>query len=205
VRPVAFDARVVAASQQSLSELVAKGSFREDLAARLDGLSVAIPPLRERREDTPSLFAHFLEQHSGGRAPTVTVKLFESLCLYPWPANVRELELLARRLLATHGLEPLLRGSHLPSKFHTLDSDAEVAHAAPPSESRGAHDYRLLVEALEKNGGNVKLAAETVGISRQRAYRVMKQHGAVTNSKSDAPSNGSSSRPESYAGGMEDE
>lgn len=187
VKPVAFDTRILAATQRPLAELVAAGSFREDLAARLDGLSVTIPSLRDRRGDAPSLFAHFIERHSGGHPPNITTKLYESLCLHDWPANVRELELLARRLLATHGLEPALRRRHLPDKFQT--GDAENGESMPQpnvDESRSAHDHRRLVEALEKNGGNVKLAAEVIGISRQRAYRLMKEHGEPNGKKNGA-------------------
>ena len=102
-RDVPIDVRVIAATQEPLGEAVAAKRFRADLHARLDGLTVVLPPLRARREDIVPLFLELLRQHAGGRPPAVEPKLAEALCLYDWPLNVRELVLLARRLLGLHG------------------------------------------------------------------------------------------------------
>ena len=163
-------ARVVAACQQPLSELVARGRFRADLAARLAGVIVEIPELVQRRADIPSLFDRFLCEHSGATAPPVSTRLHEHLCLHDWPGNVRELELLARQLLATHGMEPLLRRSHLPKAMHPLTTDTRIDGASPRSNSA---DVACLTNALKQVGGNVKVAAKMAGISRQRAYRLI--------------------------------
>ena len=117
IREARFSARVVAACQEPLEDLVARGRFREDLAARLGGLVITLPELRERRSDIPSLFQHHLRAHSEGNAPPVCVRLFERLCVYEFPANVRELEFVARRMLALHAGEPMLTCQHLPESL----------------------------------------------------------------------------------------
>ncbi len=164
-----FEARIVAACHEPLSDSVAKGSFREDLAARLAGVVIPLPELRLRRADIPALFDTFLRQYSGGTAPAVSTKLYERLCLYAWPGNVRELELLARQLLAIRGMEPLLRRSHLPP---ALLPAPEASDAAPVTRSNTV-DVDRLSSALKDAGGNVKAAAKMAGISRQRAYRLI--------------------------------
>jgi DNA-binding NtrC family response regulator len=173
---VPFDARLVVATQTPLDELVAQGSFRNDLAARLAGLTVRLPTLSARKADVPALFWQFLREHSGGRPPQVSSKLFERLCLHEWPGNVRELLLLARQLLAVHGMEPFLRRSHLPEELRgakAASRDSDVAGLAPREEDRSEYDLRRLRAAIREAGGNVTLAAERSGISRQRAYRLM--------------------------------
>ncbi len=171
---VVVDVRIVSASQKPLRELVAQHKLRQDLAARLNGLELRIPALAARRADVPRLFMQFLKQQSGGRPPAVEARLIEALCLHAWPENVRELELLTRRLLAVHGHEPSLRRQHLPPELAGLSDDANKTGrpSAPPRERRD-HDLALLHLELAKNGGNVKAAAEALGISRQRVYRLL--------------------------------
>jgi transcriptional regulator of acetoin/glycerol metabolism len=202
-RPVPFDARIIAATQRPLDQLIAEGSFRSDLAGRLQGLVVTIPPLAERRRDVPALFHHFLREHSGGRPPPVSTRLYEQLCLYAWPMNVRELELLARQLLFVHGLEPKLRRSHLPEHFQALTEGTDDTNLPEGFASRDEYDLHRLTEALRKNGGNVSLAAKHGGISRQRAYRLMKlgrANEAGENGKSLAPTPNELSDPGSDDG-----
>ena len=90
-----IDVRVVVAGQQPLIEAVRAGRFRADLLARLDGLTVRLPPLRERREDVIPLFSRLLEEIGQGRVPAIESDFAERLCMHDWPFNVRELVLLA--------------------------------------------------------------------------------------------------------------
>jgi len=172
--PTKVDVRIVSASQRPLNELVSAGKFRQDLAARLRGLDLRIPPLEERRSDVAHLFAQFINRLSGGRPPAVEARLVEALCLHEWPENVRELELLTRRLLAVHGHEPTLRRQHLPAELAALNEDkGGVARQANAPRDRRAHDLSRIKKVLAENGGNVKAAAEALGISRQRIYRLL--------------------------------
>jgi DNA-binding NtrC family response regulator len=172
-REAHFSARVVAACQEPLVDLVAQGRFREDLAARLGGLVITLPELGERRSEIPSLFQHQLRVHSGGVAPPVCPRLFERLCLYDFPANVRELEFVARRMLALHAGEPLLRCEHLPDHFKG-QPDAVSAPSKARDSDRNQEDLASLMAALNRARGNVARAAEYAGISRQRAYRLIR-------------------------------
>jgi DNA-binding NtrC family response regulator len=175
VRSVRFDARIVVAGQWPLEEFVECGALRRDLGARLKGLEVSVPPLRARRGDVPSLFWRLMEQSSGAPPPPVSVKAYEALCVYAWPENVRELQLTARRLLALHGSEPMLHRRHLPEAVQRSCSSAAASHCErrAPVENRAEHDQRQLAWALEQSGGNLKAAAKSIGISRQRAYRLL--------------------------------
>ncbi len=193
-RPVPIDVRVVAAGQQSLSDAVKEGRFRADLLARLDGLTVCLPPLRQRKEDILPLFLHYLAEKSGGRPPAIEADLAERLCVYDWPFNVREVVLLAQRLVVLHAGEAALTAQHLPQRMNdtidarlsvlpapaTMDSAASgLASAADaqcvpsPSASPERDELSELVVALRTTGGNVSRGAAMLGISRQRAYRLL--------------------------------
>jgi DNA-binding NtrC family response regulator len=188
--PFRFEARIVSACQVPLTALVAAGKFREDLAARLSGLVVVLPEVRERRADVPALFHTFLQRHARATAPLVSTRFYERLCLHDWPGNVREIELLARRLLALHGLEPLFRRSHLPDMLRGQGSVSDpTVEAAISPKRRNARDVEKFSVALEEAGGNVRRAAAATGISRQRAYRLIGSHrltGFVAHSREGA-------------------
>jgi DNA-binding NtrC family response regulator len=175
-RAVPINVRVVVAGQRSLREDVRDGRFRADLVARLEGVTVLLPPLRERREDVLPLFSHALGLLSEGHAPAVAADFAERLCLYDWPFNVRELVLLARRLLVLRGDSSTLRAEHLPEPM--LAGSGKPVGSSPtaaPKSSKGAEPVELpaLLSALRASGGNVAQASAMLGITRQRAYRLM--------------------------------
>jgi transcriptional regulator with AAA-type ATPase domain len=186
-RPIPIDVRMVVAGQQSLLEAARQGHFRPDLLARLDGMTVRLPPLRSRREDVPPLFFHFLVELGQGRAPTIERDFIERLCLHDWPFNVRELVLLARRLMVLHGGESTWVAAHLPEHIGDLapmptprtpvPGAAASRSLAEPSAAAGkaavAVELPALVTALRASAGNVARAAAMLGITRQRAYRLM--------------------------------
>ena len=191
---VAVDVRIVTASQKPLRDLVAQNKLRHDLAARLNGLEVRLPPLAARRADVAHLFKQFLTQQCGGRPPAVEGRLVEALCLHDWPENVRELELLTRRLLAVHGHEPLLRRHFLPKELVARSQDSGRAEPVSTARNRRDHDLSRIKQELQHNGRNVKLAAEALGISRQRIYRLLEGtdlamlDGQELGEKTDGPS-----------------
>jgi transcriptional regulator with PAS, ATPase and Fis domain len=180
-QPVPIDVRMVAACQQPLMDGVRAGRFRPDLLARLDGLTVHLPPLRDRRQDVLPLFSYLLRHLNQTRAPALESDLVERLCLYDWPFNVRELVFLARRLLALHGNESTLLASHLPERMRdqatALPAGSDQALAAPDSVTKGLQaesvELPALIVALRAAGGNVARASAMLGITRQRAYRMM--------------------------------
>ena len=180
-RAVPVDVRVVVASQGSLDEAVHEGRFRADLLARLEGVTVRLPPLRKRREDVPPLFSHFLKEQSQGRAPAVEADLVERLLLHDWPFNVRELVLLVRRLLVLHGGESTLHAHHLPERMGegagSEPPARKAAQPAPVPAGADAVELPALIAALRTAAGNVARASAILGITRQRAYRLMEGHG----------------------------
>jgi transcriptional regulator of acetoin/glycerol metabolism len=182
-RPVPVDVRIVVASQQPLMDAVKQGRFRADLLARLDGITVRLPPLRQRKEDVPHLFSQMLRELTQGRAPAVEGDVVERLCIHDWPFNVRELVQLVRQLLVLHPGESLLQGSHLPGRIGSRSSDSAHGKAAGKPAARaetaaGADIVELpaLLVALRASGGNVARASAMLGITRQRAYRLMEGH-----------------------------
>src|SRR6266850_572545 len=93
-QPATIDVRVIAATHGDLAALIGQGTFREDLFYRLNVIQIALPPLRDRREDIPALAEHFLARSAGklGRRLRLSPEALERFLRYPWPGNVRELE-----------------------------------------------------------------------------------------------------------------
>lgn len=191
--PEAVDLRVVAAAQTALVDRVEAGKFRADLYARLNGVEVHIPPVRKRREEVIAHFRRELSVRCGGAGPDLDADLAEQLCLYDWPLNVREIRQLAARMAVLHGAEALLTRAHLPERiagWRTRDSKrppeprreraarspSRAARRLDANERRNRNDLESLVRALRQVGGNVSAAAKAIGMSRQRAYRLMDQH-----------------------------
>lgn len=173
-KPVPVDVRVIAASQSNLDELVTQGRLREDLAMRLSGFVLRIPPLRERRLDVNSLLRHFLGVYAAGSESPIEIEVrcLEDLLVYDWPGNVRELEFLVRRLLALSGGGRRLAWHMLPDAIRRR-SEPAAPRSLIPAETRADHDIISLREALRACGGNIARAAALASISRQRAYRLM--------------------------------
>jgi transcriptional regulator with AAA-type ATPase domain len=170
--PVPVDFRVIAAAQEPLASMVSEKRFRADLKARLDGLTIDLPPLRDRREDVVPLFFEFLRASNGGVCPATEPRLIEQLLLHDWPLNVRELSMLAQLLVNTRPGQTLKR-SHLPSRFQ----EKRPREAAPSSGSQRTptddpESIEALQGALRQNGGNMTRAARALGITRARAYRL---------------------------------
>jgi DNA-binding NtrC family response regulator len=143
-REIEVDARVVAATNRELGELVRGGGFREDLFFRLNVVNIAIPPLRERRDEMPALIEHFLRRVSAryGRPPRrLSPRLLRVLERHPFPGNIRELENLLRRIVVLESEEPVLRD--------LLAGDA-------PAGGRAGALERLLDE-VERHAGELPL------------------------------------------------
>jgi DNA-binding NtrC family response regulator len=179
--PVPIDVRVVVAGQSSLFEAVKRQEFRADLLARLNGVTLYLPPLRERRSDVALLFSHFLRELRPDDGPELQPEFVERLVLHDWPFNVREVVQLARRLAVLQGAESVLRVQHLPREMRS-SSASSPSHALPRVEAEQAQGQQAqslelasLLAALQATGGNVTRAAARLGVTRQRAYRLLEE------------------------------
>jgi DNA-binding NtrC family response regulator len=177
-RPV--DVRFLCASQAPLAQAVAAGRFRADLRARLEGSVLELPSLCLRRADIVPLFRELLLRHGFEQKPKLEPKLVERLSLYDWPLNVRELENLARRVVSEHANEPELTLERLRDVLRFDEPLASPPDAAGPFAARRAapayssEELSALAEALERHGGNLTRAADELGITRPKAYRMLR-------------------------------
>jgi two-component system nitrogen regulation response regulator NtrX len=184
-RPIQVDVRVLAATNKNLEEEIAKGRFREDLYHRINVIPLNVPPLRERREDTPLLAAHFLQelsQENGAPAKTFTPAVLEALAAMPWPGNVRELKNFVFRLAILSPFN-LVDVADLPLAASGQEPAADYDFIDPflqvPSfrEARALFEKQFLRRKLSECKGNVSLLAEKIGLERSHLYRKLKAYG----------------------------
>lgn len=201
-KPVKIDIRILATSNRDLPETVQKGLFREDLYYRLNVISVALPPLRERPEDISLLAEHFIEKYSkaNGLPPRrFTSEALAKIKAYPWPGNVRELEnIMHRTVLMAQGAQIEAEAVMLPkhSAYASAPTPA-AAPSAPPAAPAGGTGYSIpadeishlvgrKVEEVEKDLilrtldhclGNRTHAANILGISIRTLRNKLKQYG----------------------------
>ena len=189
---VKVDTRVVTATNKDLAEQVKQGKFREDLFYRLNVVTIAIPPLRDRREDIPLLAEHFAARHAGERGANLTTEAREALLLWDWPGNVRELDNAVARALALNPGGTILpedlpepvrarwqaqRGGARPLSSITPppplppQPDPLVADHPTLDELNRRYAERVLREA----GGNKTRAAEALGIDRKTLSRLLRE------------------------------
>jgi len=173
------DIRLIAASNRDLETEVEGDNFRRDLFYRLNVVPLVLPPLRERREDIPGLAAHFAakaaEKH--GRATAqLSPELIDSLHEYDWPGNVRELENLMERLVLLDR-QPALGLEFLPEKMLKVLPTPGVPSETTFEGAVTALKQRLIVDALEAEGGNKAAAAKRLGISRSYLHRLISEFG----------------------------
>jgi transcriptional regulator with GAF, ATPase, and Fis domain len=197
---IQVDVRVVCATNRNLEKAIADKSFREDLYHRLNVVTLYVPPLRERREDIPSLVDYFLNRFASEldvKKPPLADEALESLVRYAWPGNVRELEhLIQRSLIFTRGYA--IQVADLPA---ALRDGASVSGSASPEADdprwgelireylasyRGtqAHEHLLeqterllLAEALRRSKGNQTHAAKLLGLARPTLHAKLQRYG----------------------------
>ena len=164
-----LDLRVVAASKIDLGDPAARAGFREDLYYRLNVVTLRIPPLRERRDDIPQLFAHFLRRSADRfhRAPPeITAAVSDYLLRHDWPGNVRELMHFADRVaLGVLPEEPPCPGAASMPAEGTLPERVD------------RYEARIIREALHAYGGDVRSTIEALGLPRKTFYDKLKRHG----------------------------
>ncbi|MFS2012327.1 sigma-54-dependent transcriptional regulator [Azospirillum sp. CT11-132] len=171
-RTIPLDLRVIAATKVDLLKLSAEGRFREDLYYRLNVVTVPLPPLRERREDVPLLFRHFLDAaatRSRRTAPPLDAATLGRLAAHAWPGNVRELRNVAERVALGLGDGLTPASSALPA--------AGTAEIEPLADQINRIEKQLIEDALARCGGRVGETAERLAITRKTLYLKMRHHG----------------------------
>ncbi len=175
---ITLDIRVIAATKTDLLQLVAQGSFREDLYYRLNVVSIAIPPLRERRQDIPLLFSHFTDQAAIRlrRARVAPDNLLLSrLLAHPWPGNVRELRNVAERTVL--GLDdPIgIPDRAAPGGVEDVSTDGLAGDTLTAVLDRV--EQMVIEGALTRHSGRITETADSLGILRKTLYLKMRKYG----------------------------
>lgn len=175
--PVDVDARLIAATNRDLKGMVDDGDFREDLFYRLYVVVITLPPLRERQDDILLLLNHYLAVFNEENAKLIegfTPAAYDMLSSYDWPGNIRELRNLVERMVVlSHG--KVLDVADIPvqvreqaSGVGTVRIDTEL--------TVDEMEKQMVIQALEKTGGNRTKAAEKLGISRRTLHRKLNQY-----------------------------
>ncbi len=201
IKTIKVDVRLVAATNRDLQNEVARGNFREDLYYRLNVVPIHLPPLRDRREDIPSLVDHFIAKFNDRLKKQITGSEPETVARlvgYNWPGNIRELEnVIERTMLFCEG--PMIRPGDLPGELMgplAVIEERTSAMSPTPSgsfpviggESLGSLkeavkaetervERELIQRALDETGGNVTQAAKILKISRKGLQTKMKELG----------------------------
>jgi two-component system response regulator HydG len=178
---VAFDARIIAATNRDLETEVFEKRFREDLYYRINVVAVEVPPLRERGGDVLLLAQHFANRaasRAGKEVKGIATPTAEKLCGYDWPGNVRELENSMERAVALMRFDSIVVDD-LPEKIRNYQAERFVLSADDPSELVTAAELerRYMQRVLALVGGNKSRAAKILGFNRRTLYRKMGRTG----------------------------
>ena len=197
-QPVAVDFALICASHRDLKAEVAAGRLRADLYWRINGLTLHLPPLRQR-SDWHALAQRLLQQHAReqGRAscPTLGDELAHALRHYPWPGNLRQLDSALRTAAVLAAGSPHIDWQHLPGDLQQELQRPPAPHAPPAPQPNGLpasaqpmpeqpatgtmplaqHTLLALQRAVAEAGGNISQAARNLGISRNTLYRHLKR------------------------------
>lgn len=176
VRPV--DLRIVAAAKVDLGDPGQRQSFREDLYYRLNVVTLAIPPLRERRDDIPLLFSYFAERAARRfqrDVPQITAAVSRHLREHDWPGNVRELSHFAERTVL--GMQP--------AEPKSPKADPGASDGVPLPERLDHYEAGIIRDTLISFGGNVQQTIAALGIPRKTFYDKMQRHGIVRSDYAD--------------------
>ena len=176
---VTVDVRVIAATNKNLEQEIARGAFRQDLFYRLNVIPFLVPPLRDRREDIPTLARYFIGEFSaayGRRPKELSDTSVEILTRYPWPGNVRELRNLIERVVIMcpqQRVEP----HHLPPELFRGATDSPHQPYSTLHEARSAYEREFILRKLQENRWNMTQTATALGLERSHLYRKMKSLG----------------------------
>lgn len=187
IKAITVDIRIIAATNKTLKEEVAKGSFREDLFYRFNVLSIVLPPLRQRQEDIRLLVDHSIKKYSGERRSNIPITRLDSeverfFYDYNWPGNVRELEnVIERAMILCPG--EIITVSDLPKDFKETVRDTNFLDGIPKNaklyETIDTIEKMMIERALELSDNIQANAAELLGIGRSGLNKKLRKHGII--------------------------
>lgn len=176
--PVKVDVRLISATNRNLDEMVAEKQFREDLFFRIKGVTLHIPPLRDRREDIPLLIYYFLQQAGEKYGKTVdglAPETQQMLMSYSWPGNVRQLRnVIDNMVVLSSG--PQLMPESLPREIRPSAGDATSGMNNLVGISIEQAEKELIRNTLKMVAGNREQAAKILGIGERTLYRKIKEY-----------------------------
>ncbi len=180
-KEVPVDVRVIASTNQDVEQAIHNNKFRKDLYYRLSVIRIELPPLRARLDDIPALARHFIAKFNGVFQQTVKgidKEALDVLTRYQWPGNIRELESAIENAFA-FGNSETIHKLNLPVY---ITEHVETNRHKSPDNKGGIStlfetERELLIRALRVAGGNKTQAAQLLGISRPRLYKMMQRHG----------------------------
>ena len=178
VRPIHVDVRIVAATNRDLDGAVREGRFREDLYHRLNVVPIMLPPLRERREDVPTLARHFLQRFSKEvkkNLSEISHEALNKLSAYDWPGNVRELANVMERAVVL-GQGPEIAPHDLPARIVAAQSEPQ-SDGISYRDAMDAYRRQLVMRALAQTQGNRAAAARALGLHEKYFLRLLKSLG----------------------------
>jgi DNA-binding NtrC family response regulator len=180
-KPVRIDVRVLVATHRDLEQLVKENKFRQDLFHRIHVFPVSLPPLRDRREDIPSLVEHFAAQVSaqnGWKPVPFTAEALAAMQAHSWPGNVRELRNMVERLmlLASNG-EVDLATVQLALPQPTSSTGSAAPESGSLAERVQGFEREILLAELKRNHYNVTSAAKALHLERSHFYKKAEQLG----------------------------
>jgi len=171
---ISVNVRVVCATHQNLKKLIEEGRFREDLYYRLSEIVIAIPPLRDRHGDAALLahaFMHKFSRQEGRSILGFTQDALRAVAAYPWPGNVREMENYVKRAVI------MTDGSQIGTEDLGLSAPAGEPEPINLREVRDAAERNAIIKALSRADGNIRAAAELLGVSRPTLYDLVDRLG----------------------------
>jgi two-component system nitrogen regulation response regulator NtrX len=178
-RNIKVDVRIIVATNKDLREEMKKGNFREDLLYRLDVIPIIVPPLRERKDDIPSLVEYFLEYFSseyGQKLKKITPEAIKMLETYDWPGNIRELRNVIERLVIMTPPDTINAKNLVVAEPTKEDYFAFTTLR----EARDAFEKTFITKKLEENNWNISKTAEILQIERSNLHKKIKAYNIKT-------------------------
>jgi DNA-binding NtrC family response regulator len=174
-KEIPIDVRIICATNMPLKDMIEQGQFRQDLFYRINTFEINIPSLKDRIDDIPLLAEHFLNQYKAKyNKPDLKLDdhVIRQLKNYDWPGNIRELKnIVERATVLSEGKTLEINLQVLPLAYSSKDKDNSG------NLNLDENEKHLIIQAIEKNNGNITKAAKELGIQRNALYRRIEKHG----------------------------